>query len=223
MRRVVITGLGIVSCLGNDKETVSANLRAGRPGIRFNPEYAEKGLRSHVVSWFATQGEQGLNGKLVSNMYGHIKGVAADADPSEWPAPMPGTYWPPDLAAELNDRRILPADIHGDIISLFVPDGPKVDQQRDRRLQRLAEKLAEAYSVQAAACHLMQSDPEWDFMAVYFRAIDEICHMFMHYHPPKMAGICRATSVTTGMSALRTTCLTTTTLSARPLLRAVVT
>ncbi|MET0846858.1 MAG: hypothetical protein ABWY46_11760, partial [Pseudomonas sp.] len=28
MRRVVITGLGIVSCLGNDKETVSANLRA---------------------------------------------------------------------------------------------------------------------------------------------------------------------------------------------------
>jgi len=32
MRRVVITGLGIVSCLGNDKETVSGNLRAGRPG-----------------------------------------------------------------------------------------------------------------------------------------------------------------------------------------------
>jgi len=48
MRRVVITGLGIVSCLGNDKDTVSANLRASRPGIRFNPEYAEKGLRSHV-------------------------------------------------------------------------------------------------------------------------------------------------------------------------------
>lgn len=48
MRRVVITGLGIVSCLGNDKDTVSANLRAGRPGIRFNPSYAEMGLRSHV-------------------------------------------------------------------------------------------------------------------------------------------------------------------------------
>ncbi|MEX6502792.1 beta-ketoacyl-ACP synthase I [Pseudomonas zhanjiangensis] len=48
MRRVVITGLGIVSCLGNDKETVSASLRAGKSGIRFNPEYAEKGLRSQV-------------------------------------------------------------------------------------------------------------------------------------------------------------------------------
>ena len=48
MRRVVITGLGIVSCLGNDKTTVSASLRAGKSGIRFNPAYAEMGLRSHV-------------------------------------------------------------------------------------------------------------------------------------------------------------------------------
>ncbi|MBX9912491.1 MAG: beta-ketoacyl-ACP synthase I [Pseudomonadaceae bacterium] len=48
MRRVVITGLGIVSCLGTDKDTVSANLRAGRSGISFNPAYAEMGLRSQV-------------------------------------------------------------------------------------------------------------------------------------------------------------------------------
>src|SRR5690606_37223264 len=48
MRRVVITGLGIVSCLGTDKATVSASLRESRPGIRFNPSYAEMGLRSQV-------------------------------------------------------------------------------------------------------------------------------------------------------------------------------
>lgn len=48
MRRVVITGLGITSCLGNDKETVTTSLRTSRSGIRFNPEYAEMGLRSNV-------------------------------------------------------------------------------------------------------------------------------------------------------------------------------
>ena len=48
MRRAVITGMGIVSCLGNDKDTVAANLRAGNSGIRFNPSYAEMGLRSQV-------------------------------------------------------------------------------------------------------------------------------------------------------------------------------
>jgi hypothetical protein len=93
------------------------------------------------------------------------------------------------LAAELNDRRITPADITGEVIRAFVPEGAKVDQQRDHRLQYLAEKLAEAYSVQAAPCHLMMSDSDWDFMELYFRAIDEICHTFMYFHPPKMEGI----------------------------------
>lgn len=49
MRRVVITGMGVVSCLGNDLDSVSASLREGRPGIRHVPEYAELGLRSHVA------------------------------------------------------------------------------------------------------------------------------------------------------------------------------
>ncbi|HEX7046790.1 MAG TPA: beta-ketoacyl-ACP synthase I [Gammaproteobacteria bacterium] len=49
MRRVVITGMGIVSCLGNDSATVSESLRSGRSGIGFMPEYAELGFRSHVA------------------------------------------------------------------------------------------------------------------------------------------------------------------------------
>lgn len=48
MRRVVITGLGIVSSLGNDKASVSESLRLGKSGIRFNPVYAEMGFRSQV-------------------------------------------------------------------------------------------------------------------------------------------------------------------------------
>ncbi|MEO9080199.1 MAG: beta-ketoacyl-ACP synthase I [Rhodanobacter sp.] len=49
MRRVVVTGMGIVSCLGNDFETVTSALRDGRSGIRAMPGYAELGLRSHVA------------------------------------------------------------------------------------------------------------------------------------------------------------------------------
>ena len=49
MRRVVITGMGIVSCLGNDTATVSESLQAGRSGISFIPEYKELGFRSHVA------------------------------------------------------------------------------------------------------------------------------------------------------------------------------
>lgn len=48
MRRVVITGIGIVSCIGNNKEEVLESLKAGKSGIVAAPEYAELGFRSQV-------------------------------------------------------------------------------------------------------------------------------------------------------------------------------
>ena len=48
MRRVVITGIGIVSPIGNDKEEVASSLREGRSGISFSDDYAENGFRCRV-------------------------------------------------------------------------------------------------------------------------------------------------------------------------------
>lgn len=48
-RRVVITGAGIASCLGNDLDSVSASLRQGRSGIRRCEQFIEAGLRSHIA------------------------------------------------------------------------------------------------------------------------------------------------------------------------------
>ena len=48
MRRVVVTGMGIVSSIGNSKQEVLESLRAGRSGIEFCETYAEMGFRSHV-------------------------------------------------------------------------------------------------------------------------------------------------------------------------------
>ena len=49
MKRVVITGMGIVSCLGNNSADVLASLREGRSGIKLEPVYKEMGFRSHVA------------------------------------------------------------------------------------------------------------------------------------------------------------------------------
>ncbi len=48
MRRVVITGLGIVSSIGTNRQEVIESLRAGRSGIEYSQEYADLGFRSHV-------------------------------------------------------------------------------------------------------------------------------------------------------------------------------
>ncbi len=48
MRRVVVTGLGILSSIGNNAKEVTESLREGRSGIEFSQEYADLGFRSHV-------------------------------------------------------------------------------------------------------------------------------------------------------------------------------
>ncbi|MDD9977293.1 MAG: beta-ketoacyl synthase N-terminal-like domain-containing protein, partial [Boseongicola sp.] len=49
MRRVVITGIGIVCPIGNNAAEVEANLRAGNSGISFQQDYADHGFRSQVA------------------------------------------------------------------------------------------------------------------------------------------------------------------------------
>jgi 3-oxoacyl-[acyl-carrier-protein] synthase-1 len=49
MKRVVVTGYGIVSCLGNDRNAVLDSLKQGRSGIKFQQEYVDMGMRSHIA------------------------------------------------------------------------------------------------------------------------------------------------------------------------------
>ena len=48
MNRVVITGIGIISCLGNNKNEVLASLLGSKSGLTLNPEYKENGMRCHI-------------------------------------------------------------------------------------------------------------------------------------------------------------------------------
>ena len=47
-RRVVVTGMGIISCIGNNLDEVTESLKAGKSGITFSQDYADKGFRSRV-------------------------------------------------------------------------------------------------------------------------------------------------------------------------------
>ncbi len=48
-RRVVVTGIGITSCLGTDTAAVTESLREGRSGIRFQQEQVDMGMKSHIA------------------------------------------------------------------------------------------------------------------------------------------------------------------------------
>jgi 3-oxoacyl-[acyl-carrier-protein] synthase-1 len=68
MRRVVVTGMGIVSSLGNNKSEVLDSLREGRSGITYQPEYAEHGLRSQVAGSVKLNVQELIDRKLMRFM-----------------------------------------------------------------------------------------------------------------------------------------------------------
>ncbi|GGG49641.1 beta-ketoacyl-[acyl-carrier-protein] synthase I [Pseudohongiella nitratireducens] len=77
MKRVVVTGIGIVSCIGNDKQTVLESLRECRSGISYNPEYEEMGLRAHIAGQVNIDFSEHIDRKVLRFMgdaaaYGYI-------------------------------------------------------------------------------------------------------------------------------------------------------
>ena len=85
MRRVVVTGIGIVGCLGNNKEEVLASLQEQKSGIRFVSDYKEQGLRSHIAGRPDINLSDHINRKLMrfmgdSSAYAYLSLQQAIAD-----------------------------------------------------------------------------------------------------------------------------------------------
>ena len=85
MRRVVITGLGIVSPIGNDADEVAESLKAGRSGIEASPEMAEHGFRSRIAGTLKIDPAEHIDKRALRFMgpgaaYAHIALSQAIAD-----------------------------------------------------------------------------------------------------------------------------------------------
>ncbi len=141
------------------------------------------GKKSIVVGWWPSSPAEPIDGVMVSNHYQRAVG------PRNKPWPMaPGTVHPERLIEPLKEFRFHPGELRGEHIAPFVPNFAKIDQRKDKRLVSLAKIIADATSIHGAATALMQLEP-WDFMAVYYDAVDHFGHGFMKYHPPRQEWI----------------------------------
>jgi 3-oxoacyl-[acyl-carrier-protein] synthase-1 len=85
MRRAVITGLGIVSCLGNDKKSVTHSLRNGISGIQHREDFVDMGLRCNVGGLIDLNPKDHIDRKILRFMgdsaaFGYIATDRAIAD-----------------------------------------------------------------------------------------------------------------------------------------------
>jgi 3-oxoacyl-[acyl-carrier-protein] synthase-1 len=90
MKRVVVTGLGVVSSIGNNAAEVTASLKAGKSGIELVPEYREIGFRSQIAGTLKLNVEELVDRRLMRFMgngaayaYLAMKEAIADAGLSE--------------------------------------------------------------------------------------------------------------------------------------------
>jgi tetratricopeptide (TPR) repeat protein len=139
----------------------------------------QNGLRSTIVGWWPSHPAEPIYGVMVSNHYQRAGGPMGRG----WPM-RPGTVHPPHLVEALAEVRVHPQELEADHLLPFIPHGARIDQEMDRRLETCVKILAECSTIQSCATWLMEHEP-WDFMAVYFDAIDHFCHAFMRYHPPQ--------------------------------------
>ena len=148
---------------------------------------SEAGLATHVVGWYAGHPAEAINGICVSERFPLVTCLEKAAP---WPLPE-GAVSPADLAAELAPFRVHPTEIEGNQLLPFIPRAAELDQRDTvvaKRLTQLASILAQTASVQAAATWILEHR-EWDFLGVYFRALDDLAHHFMPFHPPCLPGI----------------------------------
>jgi predicted AlkP superfamily phosphohydrolase/phosphomutase/tetratricopeptide (TPR) repeat protein len=147
---------------------------------------SQAGFRSHVVGWFASHPAEQINGACVTNHF-YLPPVG---QMERWPI-IPQSIHPENLAQKLAQFRVHPLEITGAHLQPLVPRGARIDQTsrpEQRRLDALRKHLAECASVHAIATWLMENE-RWDFMAVYYNALDIISHYFMPFHPPHMYGV----------------------------------
>ncbi|MFC1821774.1 alkaline phosphatase family protein [Thermodesulfobacteriota bacterium] len=143
----------------------------------------QNGYRSNVIGWWPSHPTEPINGVMVSNLYQRARA------PMDKPWPMlPGTVHPRSLTKNIARLRIHPGELTEHQILPFIPRAAEIDQEKDKRLQSVARILADCSTIHACTTAVMQLEP-WDFMAVYYDAIDHFGHGFMRYHPPRQKHI----------------------------------
>ncbi|MDH5547847.1 MAG: beta-ketoacyl-ACP synthase I [Gammaproteobacteria bacterium] len=105
MRRVVVTGMGIVSSIGNNKHEVEESLKTGRSGVVRSEEYAERGFRSQVLGSIKLDIEEVLDRRTRRFM----GGAAA--------------YSYLAMLEAIDDAGLTPAEISNDMTGLIVGSG----------------------------------------------------------------------------------------------------
>lgn len=141
-----------------------------------------------VVAWWATWPAERINGHMVSDR------VSYSLFEFDLPPEGTGTTWPPEYFAAIRGRLVGRDQVAAADLAFFVEAGSTAgkkegDNARFRDpVEHLATIVAGMRSYHAVALDLVARGQP-DMLAVYYQAIDEVSHRFMHFVPPVLPGV----------------------------------
>lgn len=155
------------------------------------------GKRAGAINWYASHPAEPINGFVVSDRFCVPTGPLDPSKPDLGWSPPPRSVHPAELLDALGRVRVHPQMIQRAQVAGFIDGLEGIeslaadDPAREPALKKISELrvlLAHCATVHSAATALMQDEP-WDFLGIYYDAIDRMAHAFMEYHPPRMAHV----------------------------------
>ncbi len=143
---------------------------------------------SGVINWYATHPAEPINGFIVSDRFATPTGPLKQDEPFlGWP-PAKDSVHPEDDLETLARARVHPMMISPDQVREFIPAATDEDCMKLEKVRELRTLLAHCATVHNAATAYVEDRP-WDFLGIYYDAIDRMAHAFMEYNPPRMSHI----------------------------------
>lgn len=146
----------------------------------------QKDYRTHLVGWWPSHPAEPVNGISISNFYQKSHIPKGPEQLLNWPM-MEGTVHPKSMAELFSYLRVHPLELQDNHLLPFLPLIQQINQEDpfiQKKLYSLRKILADCTTIHNAATYIIDNE-EWDFMTVYYDAIDHFGHSFMRYHPPK--------------------------------------
>lgn len=144
----------------------------------------KNGFKTNVVGWWPSHPAGILDGVQVSNFQAKIP---KDSTWNNWPV-VPNAVFPKSYEKKLSELRVHPGELGINQLASFIPNYKDLTEAHTKFVNLLLADVAECLSVHATSTYLAEQS-EWDFMAVYYNAIDHISHIFMRFHPPQLAWV----------------------------------
>jgi tetratricopeptide (TPR) repeat protein len=146
---------------------------------------SDHGRPSGVINWYASHPAEQIDGFVVTDRFAHPTGVLKlDEALLGWET-VPRSVWPAEDLEPLAGTRVHPQMISHEQILAFVPGATDPDSASWEKIRELRSLLAHCATVHNSATAYI-AEREWDFLGIYYDAIDRFAHAFMEHHPPQM-------------------------------------